>query len=221
MNLAMLAKQGWLIVTKQASLLFRILKGLYFRRSSFTRAKLGANPSFGWRSLLEGHKVLLKGLRWCGNYLTCSGYKCARTMKKNGELRTKACGEGSSCEGGQSTWREFWKLNCLRELGTFCGRVYMEQRDQPDRTNPTNESWRPPQLNFIKINIDAAWNKASSDGAIRVIGRDSAGNFVGVSYKRLQWVSSTLIAEAHALREGLPFAWRLNWRSMELESDSK
>ncbi|GAA0151960.1 hypothetical protein LIER_37393 [Lithospermum erythrorhizon] len=64
MNWAMLPKQGWRIVTKQASLLFIILKGRYFRRSSFTRAKLEANPSFGWHSLLERRKVLLKGLRW-------------------------------------------------------------------------------------------------------------------------------------------------------------
>ncbi|GAA0186349.1 hypothetical protein LIER_33637 [Lithospermum erythrorhizon] len=71
------------------------------------------------------------------------------------------------------------------------------------------------------LDFERATNKASSDGAIRVIGRDSVGNFVGASYKRLQWVSSPLVAEAHALREGLQFAWRLNWHSVELESDSK
>ncbi|GAA0164992.1 hypothetical protein LIER_20503 [Lithospermum erythrorhizon] len=37
MNLALLAKQGWME---------------------------GSNPSFGWRSLLEGRKVLLKGSQW-------------------------------------------------------------------------------------------------------------------------------------------------------------
>ncbi|GAA0151152.1 hypothetical protein LIER_09934 [Lithospermum erythrorhizon] len=31
---------------------------------SFLRAKLGANPSFGWWSLLEGKKILNKGHRW-------------------------------------------------------------------------------------------------------------------------------------------------------------
>ncbi|GAA0144865.1 hypothetical protein LIER_36028 [Lithospermum erythrorhizon] len=50
MNLALLAKQGWRIVTNEASLLFKLVKGRYFKRSSFLHAKLGANPAFGWRS---------------------------------------------------------------------------------------------------------------------------------------------------------------------------
>ncbi|GAA0175050.1 hypothetical protein LIER_28307 [Lithospermum erythrorhizon] len=69
MNLALLAKQGWRVLTRQASLLYKRLKGKYFRRSSFLHAKLGANPSFGWRSLLEGRKVLLKGVRWRVQYV--------------------------------------------------------------------------------------------------------------------------------------------------------
>ncbi|GAA0157021.1 hypothetical protein LIER_38387 [Lithospermum erythrorhizon] len=67
MNLALLARQGWRIVTRQASLLYKILKGRYFRNSNFLNAKVGSNPSFGWRSLIEGRKVLKKedgGIRW-------------------------------------------------------------------------------------------------------------------------------------------------------------
>ncbi|GAA0151288.1 hypothetical protein LIER_10037 [Lithospermum erythrorhizon] len=64
MNLALLAKQGWHIMTRQASLLYKVLKGRYFRRSSFLNAKLGAKPFFWWRSLCKGRKVLFKGTRW-------------------------------------------------------------------------------------------------------------------------------------------------------------
>ncbi|GAA0144626.1 hypothetical protein LIER_05022 [Lithospermum erythrorhizon] len=64
MNFALLGKQGWRVVTKKASLLSKLLKGRYFRRSSFMHAKLGTNPSFGWRSLFEGRKVLTMGIRW-------------------------------------------------------------------------------------------------------------------------------------------------------------
>ncbi|GAA0164873.1 hypothetical protein LIER_29160 [Lithospermum erythrorhizon] len=64
MNLALLAKQGWRVITKEASLLSNLLKGRYFRLSLFIHAKLGSNPSFGWRSLLEGRKVLATGIWW-------------------------------------------------------------------------------------------------------------------------------------------------------------
>ncbi|GAA0162122.1 hypothetical protein LIER_18286 [Lithospermum erythrorhizon] len=64
MNIALLAKQGWRVATKEASLLFKVLKGRYFKRSSFLHAKLGSNSSYGWRSLLERRNVLLKGVRW-------------------------------------------------------------------------------------------------------------------------------------------------------------
>ncbi|GAA0172200.1 hypothetical protein LIER_26068 [Lithospermum erythrorhizon] len=46
MNLAILAKQGWRVATGEASLLVKLLKGRYFRRSSFLHAKLGSNPSY-------------------------------------------------------------------------------------------------------------------------------------------------------------------------------
>ncbi|GAA0173763.1 hypothetical protein LIER_27311 [Lithospermum erythrorhizon] len=46
----------------------------------------------------------------CGNYLTCSGYKCARQMKRNGELRGKALGESSTSENGGRGWREVMVL---------------------------------------------------------------------------------------------------------------
>ncbi|KAK9288426.1 hypothetical protein L1049_016883 [Liquidambar formosana] len=63
-NLAMFAKQGWRLLTKPFSMLTRILRGKYFHNSSFLEAKLGNNPSWSWRSLLEGRKILQVGVRW-------------------------------------------------------------------------------------------------------------------------------------------------------------
>ncbi|GAA0158442.1 hypothetical protein LIER_15464 [Lithospermum erythrorhizon] len=57
-------ERGWRVATNQASLLAKLLNGRYYRRSSFLHAKLGTNPSFGWRSLLEGRKILKRGVRW-------------------------------------------------------------------------------------------------------------------------------------------------------------
>ncbi|GAA0171038.1 hypothetical protein LIER_41068 [Lithospermum erythrorhizon] len=62
MNLELLAKKGWRVATREASLLYKLLKGRYFRRLSFLHAKLGVNPSYEWRSLLEGCRVLQGGV---------------------------------------------------------------------------------------------------------------------------------------------------------------
>lgn len=50
-NLAMLAKQGWRIITNPTCLMAQILKARYFRSSSFLEAELSDNPSFIWRSI--------------------------------------------------------------------------------------------------------------------------------------------------------------------------
>ncbi|KAL1289958.1 hypothetical protein AAHE18_20G094900 [Arachis hypogaea] len=62
-NLAMLAKQGWRLMTKPHSLFYKIFKNKYFRYSSYLEAKPGNRPSSTWQSLLEGRKILEKGVK--------------------------------------------------------------------------------------------------------------------------------------------------------------
>lgn len=63
-NLSLLAKQGWRLIRDGKCLLHRILKAKYFPMGSFLAAKTGHNPSWTWRSILEGQKVLEARLRW-------------------------------------------------------------------------------------------------------------------------------------------------------------
>lgn len=63
-NISMLAKQGWRLLTNQQSLVRRLFKARYYPNNSFMEAKLGDNPSFIWRSILEAQPLLMQGVRW-------------------------------------------------------------------------------------------------------------------------------------------------------------
>ncbi|GKA87434.1 hypothetical protein Tco_0809198 [Tanacetum coccineum] len=63
-NLALLAKQGWRLITNPGSFWGRVLRGIYFPRSNFLTATKGSHPSWLWQSLLLGRDLLLRGIRW-------------------------------------------------------------------------------------------------------------------------------------------------------------
>lgn len=58
-NITQLGRQAWRLVTNQSSLASRIFRARYYPNGSFLTAKLGNNPSYIWRSILEA-QVLLK-----------------------------------------------------------------------------------------------------------------------------------------------------------------
>ncbi|KAL6228156.1 hypothetical protein ACLB2K_002110 [Fragaria x ananassa] len=63
-NLALLAKQGWRFMSQPNSLVTRVFKARYFPTVLFQDAQLGDNPSYPWRSILEGRYVLQAGVKW-------------------------------------------------------------------------------------------------------------------------------------------------------------
>ncbi|XP_058766343.1 uncharacterized mitochondrial protein AtMg00310-like [Vicia villosa] len=62
--MAMVAKQGWSILSEPNSLVSRIFKARYFPRSSYLDSLIGNNPSFVWRSLWKTRAVIKQGSRW-------------------------------------------------------------------------------------------------------------------------------------------------------------
>ncbi|KAL0434881.1 UNVERIFIED_CONTAM: hypothetical protein Sradi_0196000 [Sesamum radiatum] len=60
-NRAMLAKQGWRLVTRPDTFLSRIMKAKYFPTSSFFRARMGSRPSLTWRSILGVRDLVARG----------------------------------------------------------------------------------------------------------------------------------------------------------------
>ena len=63
-DLALLAKQGWWLLTNSNSLFSRVYKAKYFPHCSFTKATLGRSPSYAWRSLMAVQNIDRRGMRW-------------------------------------------------------------------------------------------------------------------------------------------------------------
>jgi hypothetical protein len=63
-NLAMIAKQGWNIMTKPQTLVARLFKARYFPNSSLFDSKIGHNPSYAWRGIWKARQILMNGCRW-------------------------------------------------------------------------------------------------------------------------------------------------------------
>lgn len=57
-NVAMVGKQGWRLIMNPESLFSRIYRARYYPRGTFLNAKLGSNPSYIWRSVLEAQELL-------------------------------------------------------------------------------------------------------------------------------------------------------------------
>lgn len=63
-NQALLAMQGWDIITNPNSLLARLYKALYFPNTSFLHADSRERSSCYWKGLLWGRNLLQQGLGW-------------------------------------------------------------------------------------------------------------------------------------------------------------
>ena len=63
-NLALLAKQGWRILTNPNPLVARVYKAKYFSYDDILSSKIGSNPSYDWRSIHNSLQVLKEGIRW-------------------------------------------------------------------------------------------------------------------------------------------------------------
>ncbi|XP_019197734.1 PREDICTED: uncharacterized protein LOC109191563 [Ipomoea nil] len=57
-NIALLAKQGWRLLTTSHSLVRQLLKAKYFPKCEFMEASISNNPSYMWRSIMAGQSVL-------------------------------------------------------------------------------------------------------------------------------------------------------------------
>jgi hypothetical protein len=64
LNEALLAKQGWRIITEPQSFMAITLKAKYFPHCNFFQAKQGSRPNYSWHSILKASWILKKGCFW-------------------------------------------------------------------------------------------------------------------------------------------------------------
>ncbi|XP_031091033.1 uncharacterized protein LOC115996028 [Ipomoea triloba] len=71
MNLALLGKQAWCLITRPNSLVTQVYKSRFYPDGTFFDAVPSSNPSFIWCGLLEVQEVMRRGCRRCiGDGLT-------------------------------------------------------------------------------------------------------------------------------------------------------
>lgn len=60
-NIALIGKQAWRLLVHPEKLVSRIFKARYYSAGSFMTVKLGSNPSYIWRSILEAQSLINQG----------------------------------------------------------------------------------------------------------------------------------------------------------------
>ncbi|XP_019159715.1 PREDICTED: uncharacterized protein LOC109156333 [Ipomoea nil] len=137
-NIALLAKQGWRILIHPESLVSRLLKARYFPTKDFMDAQLGSNPSFIWRSIHAGRKVLDLGVArrvgdgidmkiWGRGWLTDSSHVNLRSpcVEYLQEARVQGLLDGQG----------HWDLNILRD-------IFLEEDVPRILATPVNSQFR-------------------------------------------------------------------------------
>jgi hypothetical protein len=65
------------------------------------------------------------------------------------------------------------------------------------------ERWKTPPRGFLKVNTDGAYSASDATGASGVVIRSDDSSFIRASVRRLNLVTSALIAEVEAFRDGV------------------
>ncbi|GAA0151475.1 hypothetical protein LIER_43145 [Lithospermum erythrorhizon] len=238
MNLVLLVKQRWRLVSRQASLLYKVGGDIYGfgkgkRHSGFPLSRLRVQDNWVWHHTK------------CGSYTTSSGYKSAREMKKNDDFGGRTMGGSSGGARQDTCWKDLlskkiyymsWLLVLFLPDFGLCHHGVLIQLEthgslwgnKGDKTS--FPCWLAPfgsfgrleivpflkekksEDDYIKVNVDAAYWKEINSGAIGVVGRQHNGVFMGAAFYRIPYFRTPLLAECLAIRAGIEMAWMTNWK---------
>jgi ribonuclease HI len=100
---------------------------------------------------------------------------------------------------------------------------YVLTSQQKDHREPTKqrEHWRCPPDGVVKVNCDGGFRADEMMGSAGAVVRNSDGSFIGASARWMPSVSSVLVAEAEACKEGLRLALQsIGTSRVIMETDS-
>lgn len=69
--------------------------------------------------------------------------------------------------------------------------------------------WTPTPRNFVKPNVDAAFDSDTPQGAVGAVVRDGSGKFIAAADSRIKWCSDVLTTKVTAMKHGLNLAQSL------------
>ncbi|XP_024195894.1 uncharacterized protein LOC112199065 [Rosa chinensis] len=196
-NQALLAKQGWRILTNPTALWVRVLKARYFPMDTFFTARKGSSPSWLWSSMLHGRDLLKPNVVWqIGNGINIPVWDSNWIPQLPASLSFAASSEFLGLVSASS--------------------IPNANLHRPVRP-PPKPKWLPPLPTQIKINIDASWTKEGS--GLAVVARNSFGCLV-FGLAMFTFTASPLVAEALAMRLGVLLALSLRASHFLFEVDS-
>ncbi|KAI8530636.1 hypothetical protein RHMOL_Rhmol11G0074900 [Rhododendron molle] len=114
------------------------------------------------------------------------------------------------------TWRAETRMIFL-EAQKSLAKVAAERGPDPPSAV---QRWSLQVGGVIKFNFDAGLDIRSRQGGVGLVGRDSSGRFVAARCLALSGITTPLVAEALAAREGLVLASTLGVTRVQFEGDS-
>ncbi|XP_057985408.1 uncharacterized protein LOC131170376 [Hevea brasiliensis] len=205
-NVALLAKQAW--------------------------AGKRKNPSWGWKSLLEGGEALSKELRWNvvgPSFLDAWNEPLIPSLPSFKNTKFESIEHFFFfCNHAIAVWfgSRLGFIPRQEGFGSFLQRwqssVSFSQANDIHQNHVSeyvSSVWLAPVSRLLKINVDASFDPASSLAGCGIVVRDSEGTLIdGSAVSCYSW--SPLAAEGFELREALRFASSRGFLDASIETDS-
>ena len=80
--------------------------------------------------------------------------------------------------------------------------------------------WERPRSNYVKLNVDGAFDPDLLKGSYGAVFIDSNGRFIATGNGEIDWCGDALMAEALTLRFGLNLATTVGCNRTEVNSDN-